>query len=1034
MCLIAVAILFASLGALGESCLGQTVEYNRDIRPILSNNCFFCHGFDAANRKSGLRLDFRQDALDYGAIDPGDAQSSLIVEVINSDDPGQVMPPADSAYALSAAQKDLIKRWVEQGAKYQEHWAYRKLARPSVPQSQKRTAIDAFLQRRWTSENVRPVGQADPRQVLRRLSFDLRGLPPTQEEVGRFIKDPSNDNFQAFVKKWTRSIEYAEHQGLVWLDLVRWADSSGMVSDEPIATGAYRKYVIEAFEKNMPFDQFTREQLAGDLLPSRNDQTLVASGYNRLVKTNSEAGVIEKEALHALKGEHVRALGTVWLGATTGCAECHDHKYDPITAKDYYSLAAFFDDLIEIGVYEPGDRRFPTHSLYVDPELRQQDDQLSAQINTLRNEIYSFATPEDALAKWEATTLERYKKATGRADWAWMPAELPSARIATGFYKQTAAGRLVTAQAGELAMHTASETMSGFTDTIRDSQDVIYVNVNLDGSDPPTAIGMLVVNGDYQRQGWLPEYFTTYFWGDEADAELFEKTVKDPQRIVHMGAMPKTGKQVRLTIERKKVIPSLHDQVGLGWIQIGGKVTWGDTGYNLTAKSAISATLAESTLRYWWQLPQNRDDRANKMKLVTMALGMAKQDRRQVHHDVIRFAFQESQQPEKVTQLRNLYRAVESLRVRAEATALVSRTGPLKETKLRDRGNFMDETGPVLEPAIPEFLGKLDTGNRASRIDLADWIASRDNPLTARVFVNRLWCQFYGRGLSETLEDAGNQGDWPSHPELLDWLAVEFIESGWDVRHMVELMVSSEAYQLSSTPTEILATSDPANRLHTRQSRQRLQAEEIRDTALAAAGLLQPTTTIPVKSFYPYQPRAYWIKSNKVMFGSRYQTWETNQGKSQYQRSLYTYWKRQSPHPSLLAFDTPTRQECTAERTTTNTPGQALALMNDPIFVEAARVLAESILSDGSRDSRESRVELLFNKTLQRQPTDKELAILTLTVNSFESYYAMNPTAAAALLGVGQYESSTELSASQHAAWTATCRMVLNLHEFITRS
>jgi hypothetical protein len=825
----AIAMAVVWLGVLfGSEATAQEVQYNRDVRPILSNNCFFCHGFDEGQREAGLRLDTLAGVEESGAVEPGDPDSSSLIDRIFSDDPDLVMPPSGSAYSLTDSQKNTLKRWIKQGANYEQHWAYKKLQRPDVQTTNAKHPIDVFLRRRWKSEKLQPVGNASPRQLIRRLSYDLRGLPPTSEEVRVFQADPSGANYRLLVEKWTRSIEYAEHQGLIWLDLVRWADSTGMVSDEPIATGAYRAYVIEAFRDNMPFDQFTREQLAGDLLPEVNDRTLVASGYNRLVKTNSEAGVIEKEALHALKGEH------------------------------------------------------------------------------------------------------------------------------------------------------------------------------------------------------------------EAYTNQFQTTVENPARAVRVGDLPALGEKVRLVLKEKILKKSPHDPVGIAWMQIGGRVTWGNTGFNLTTKNAFAARLAESTNRYFWHLPWNRDDREHRMKLMVDSLKKPEGQRRRVHQDVIRFAFQESRQLDVVGLLRSQYQRLETVRQQAVDEALVSKVGPLKETKLRLRGNFMDDSGDRLNPAVLGFLDPSASngdgkGGRSSRLDLANWLVDRINPLTARVFVNRLWFQFYGRGISETLEDAGNQGDWPSHPYLLDWLAVEFIESGWDVRHIVELMVTSDAYRLSSIPSPALSKSDPTNRFHARQGRSRLTAEEIRDSALRVAGLLKRTTEIPTRSFFSYQPKAYWAKSNKVMFGSRHMLWDTNRGESQYQRSLYTYWKRQNPHPSMLAFDAPTRQECTAKRPTTNTPGQALALLNDPIFVEAARALAESVLVDSAATTPEDRISLVFQKTLQRDATGEELQLVKDSLASFTEHFQNDPGAAKALLEVGQKKSVT-LSPVEFAAWTATCRMIVNLHEFITRS
>jgi hypothetical protein len=434
--------------------------------------------------------------------------------------------------------------------------------------------------------------------------------------------------------------------------------------------------------------------------------------------------------------------------------------------------------------------------------------------------------------------------------------------------------------------------------------------------------------------------------------------------------------------------------------------------------------LAESTFRYFWELPLNRDDRKDFPTLLITSLKKSPAARRPIHQTVIDMAFREHQNPELTTQLNNLYREIYLHRQGATET-LVSKESTPKKTHILKRGNFMDESGPVARPAIPEAFGKLDSPN-PTRLDLANWIISKNNPLTARVFVNRLWHQFHGRGLSETLEDSGNQGDWPSHVDLLDWMAAEFQED-WDIRKMIRLLVTSEAYQLSSIPGSLLAQNDPTNRLHARQSRHRHTAEEIRDSALLAANLLKLTTEIPSTSFFPYQPESYWAKSNKVMFGSRYQIWETNPGQEQYQRSLYTFWKRQNHHPALLALDAPTRQECTARRAITNTPAQALALLNDPQFVEAARGLAARIID------KEDPIAHLFHLALQRDPSTAEAAEIEALHEKLLSEFKANPGAAKSLLAIGQSPPGTHDSIN-HAAWTATARIVLNLHEFLTRS
>lgn len=1053
------ALLLGTLIAMGVSvglCAekhspeSQQVLFNRDVRPILSENCYFCHGPDKDNRHGELQLDTFEGATadrgGYAAIVPGKAKHSELIARIFSDDPDLKMPPSDSVYSLTDKQKELLRRWIEQGAEYQEHWAFRRLERPPVEgDAEGSAAIDAFLTRRWRSEGAQPVAEAKPRELIRRLSYDLRGLPPTFEEVQVFEADPSEAAFQALLERWMDSLEYAEHQAVQWLDLVRWADSSGMVSDEPIASGAYRAYVINAIRENMPFDQFTIEQLAGDLLPAPTDDQLIASGYNRIVKTNCEAGVIDKEALYALKGEHVRAVGTVWLGLTTGCAECHDHKYDPLTAKDYYSLAAFFDDLVETGVYTPGDRRVPLHYVYENKKNRQLDEQLEHRAAKLVERIYHptgelAAKLDVSQSDWEAEIRAKLANTKQQADFKWIPAVPHAPRQMGGEFNTTSwqgrTARVVASNSSVWKRHYIAESMTGYSR--RDfpgKQGAFYTEVYLDPENPPEHLAIQILHGAYGRMGWKADYDETYYWGPQ-DKTLFEKPQDwvNPTRLVHLGELPKTGGWVRLRIPKSKFVQANdHECVGMAWAQRGGRVAWGESGWEVRADKVTELRLGETMIRRWREKPIYRMDFEKRMSLPKQALKTPAAKRDDLQKKIVQAVYYEQSQPELMEQLRKVENQLYALR-RESMPVLVSKAGEPKETRLVNRGNFMDTTGPIVGPAVPEFLGSVgEDGKRPTRLDLANWLVSEENPLTPRVFVNRLWKQFYGRGISETLEDSGGQGDWPSHPELLDWLAAEFIESGWDRNHMVRLLVSAKAYRLSSKPSPDLAQRDPTNRWHARQSRHRHTAEEIRDSALQAAGLLQMTDDIPIESFYPYQPKKYWEVSSKIMWGSRDMIWETSAKASQYQRTLYTYWKRQNIHPALLAFDAPTRQECTARRNRTNTPGQALTLLNDPQFVEAARALAERTLQAEAADDVE-RLRLAFEWTLQREPKQEELALLVDLLSEQREHYESHPEAAKRLLEMGQNEPHDSIQAAEQAAWTIVSRGLLNLHEFITRS
>ncbi|KAA5545399.1 DUF1553 domain-containing protein [Roseiconus nitratireducens] len=1036
----------SSVLAVAES----AIEFNRDVRPILSKNCFYCHGFDQANRKAGLRLDTLAGATEdlggYQAVVPGDPEASEIVLRIRSEDPDQIMPPPHTEQTLSEQEREIIEQWIAGGAQYEEHWAWRPLVRPEVPDgSAGADAIDAFLRAGWEKQAAEPVAEATPRTLMRRLSLDLRGLPPTIDEVRAFEADPSKEHFVRIRDRWMGELAFAEHQAVRWLDLVRWADTSGFVSDEPIASGAYRAWVIRAIAENMPFDQFSMAQLAGDLLPDASDDDLIASGYNRIVNTNCEAGAIELEQLYKLKGEHVRALGTVWLGMTTGCAECHDHKFDPLSAKDYYSLAAFFDDLVEAGVYTPGDRREPLHYVHDDANASRRDRQLRAKISRLGKEIETASI--EGMEAWREQVVQELNDTESRRDFVWAPVQLPAPRITEGQYETVAVddqfARLTRAEDGQFNRHHAAEFMTGYVneggETTDAEQDAWFVNVWIDPEDRPEMLGLQISHGDYGRLGWRSANYETYYWGKDTSDTLDQAHAwSDPERVVRVGDLPNESGWVRLEVPLKRRIKPVSGQsfeaVGMAWLQTGGTVAWGDSGLNLRNDKVTSLELGETAIRLWWENPVNRQTYERRMSLVPKAVRKAPEERDATEKQLAELAFLQHSQSERMARLRRMESELFVMRSRATPVLVSRQTEDPKTTRLLHRGDYSDKSGPVLDAALPGFLvGEDRSETELNRLDLAEWLFADDNPIAARVFVNRLWHQFYGRGISETLEDAGTQGDWPSHIDLLDWLACEFRDSGWDRNHMVRLLTSAKAYRLSSIPTADLAERDPGNRWHARQGRYRIHAEAIRDAALRAAGILKMTDQVPTHSFFPYQPDPYWTRSDKVMFGSRHMDWETSSDRNQYHRSLYTFWKRQNIHPTMLAFDAPTRQECTAQRNITNTPGQALALLNDPIFVEAARVFASRIC-DEQVDSDQSRIKRVYEIALQRQPTTSERDVLLNLLRSQREHYRQHSGEAKQLLQIGQLDPASDESAVELAAWTAVTRAVLNTHEFLNRS
>ncbi len=840
------------------------VDFNRDIRPVLSDNCFACHGPDANKLKAGLRLDLGEVAtrpLKSGAtaIVPGKPAASELVRRIYATDPDDLMPPADSHKTLTAAQKELLKRWIAEGAEYRGHWAYEPPRKAAVPEGQ--NPIDFLVQTRLQEPGLKPSREADPHTLARRLHFDLVGLPPKPEEVAAFESERSPAAYARMVDQLLASPRYGERMAIGWLDVVRFADTIGYHSDNPRNIWPYRDYVIRSFNQNLPFDRFTREQLAGDLLPNPTVEQKVGSGFNRLLLTTEEGGAQPKDYESRALTDRVRAVGTVWLGLTVGCAQCHDHKFDPITTRDFYSLGAIFADVKEAAVGRREEGMFVPNEAQARELARHEQE-----VSRLQRE-FDGPHPEltQAFADWEKTQM------TARA-----------------------------AQAKPIAP-AADQTKPA------DEADV----------------------------------------DDRVEAVELAKEVKPPAK------------------ELARLL----------------KVPAGD---------------------------------------------------RDAKHRAELFAHFKEQSP-ALADLRKPLAAARKSQTDFEATVprtlITDRAGELRTVRILPRGDWMNETGEVVGPALPAFLVKTAGQSPAgppNRLDLANWLVARDHPLTARVVVNRLWKQFFGTGLSKVLDDFGAQGEVPPNQPLLDWLACEFMDRGWDVKHIVRLMVTSATYRQTSIPTRELLERDPENRLLARQDRWRLDAELVRDNALSLAGLLDPTIGGP--SAMPYQPVGYWENLN---FPTR--TYAASEGASQYRRGLYTWWQRSFLHPSLVAFDAPSREECAADRSRSNIPQQALALLHDPTYVEAAREFAVRILREGDGDE-SARITWAWRQALARTPQPREIATLRTLLEKHRAQYRDDPAAAGAYLNVGNTKPPADLNATELAAWTNVARALLNLHETITRS
>lgn len=797
------AVMVTSAGANAT----EPLRFNRDIRPILAENCYQCHGPDKAARKSGLRLDDREHALNPGesgavAIVPGRPESSELVRRIFAADAAELMPPAESHKSLTATQKELLKEWISQGASYEKHWSFLPPVRaplPNVKQSDwPRTAIDYFILARLEQEGLAPSAAADYATLLRRLTLDLTGLPPLPAEVDQFEREMSqagaddaktgsrdgNDRIYAkWVDKLLDSPHYGERMAIDWLDAARYADSNGYQVDRDRELYAYRDWVISAFNANMPFDQFTIEQIAGDLLPNPSFSQKVATGFHRNHMLNEEGGIIAEEFLAEYCCDRVETTAAVWLGQTFTCTRCHDHKYDPFSQRDYYGLYAYFHNINEqgIGDYGKGIRR------NAPPFLKLSAPEIEAQLAPLEKE--------------------------------------------------------------------------------RD--------------------------------------------------------------------------------ELNKQLVAISDK-------------------NSTEHKSLSDQIAATTKK------------------------------------------------------------IDELDGQIPTTLIMEELPEPRKTYILIRGAY-DKKGDEVTAATPQVLPPMPADWPKNRLGLARWLVSPENPLPARVIVSRLWQSRFGAGLVRTSEDFGTQGEPPTHPELLDWLAIEFQRTGWDVKAMLRLMVTSSTYRQSSKLTAALRERDPENRLLARGPRFRLQSEFLRDQALAASGLLARKIGGP--SVKPYHPPGLY---EQVVSGSGTNTWVVGQGDEIFRRSMYTYWKRSVPHPAMLLFDAPFRETCALRRPRTNTALQALNLMNDPTYVEAARALAERMKRDGG-NSTNDRITTGFRLVLARKPNDEELSILTAAFERSQKAFASDPAGAAELLKIGTIPADPKQPAADLAAWTVVAMTIFNLDEAVTR-
>lgn len=1011
------SLLPGRLSIAAELVVPQNVQFNRDVRPILADNCFACHGPDRNKREADLRLDIEEGVFARAGepvIRRGDPSASELLRRVRSEDPDERMPPPHTGKRLTEYQISVLERWIAQGATWQDHWSFIPPVRPAVPPVQDVSwiinPIDAFILSRLEQQGFGPAPEADRRTLIRRLYFDLLGFPPSPKEVEAFVNDSRPQAYEELVDRLLASQHYGERMAVYWLDVVRYADTAGYHSDNHRDIYPYRDYVIDAFNRNKPFDQFTIEQLAGDLLPNASREQRIASGYNRLLQTTEEGGAQPKEYAAKYAADRVRNTSVIWLGITMGCCECHDHKYDSFTMRDFYSMEAFFADIQEKAVGRQDQTAVPT------PE---QEAKLTELERLLSQAKAAFTTVDPVRHErqqvWEREQLQRLARAAEQ----WQPVRPDRLAGANGtqFAILDDLSILTSGPNPEKETYqlewsvTEPSRLTGIRLEALTHESLANKSLSrANGNFVLTEIELQVLTngGDSKNVRWKAA-IADYAQEDFPVALAIDGKADTGWAVDgHTKAEPRTA--VFITQEPLEVPAGATLRLRL-------RHESAYAGHNIGRLRVSTTNWDEPSLDGLGNLPAE----------VAEILRRPEAERTAEQQKVLRDHYRASA-PEWAAErqaIAQLEKQIADLRATFPLT-LVTTAGQPRTIRILPRGNWLDDSGEVVQPDVPAKLNRLEIGQRrGTRLDFARWLVAPENPLTARVFVNRLWMLCFGHGLVRTPEDFGTQGDWPTHPELLDWLAVEFRESGWNIKHIHKLMVMSRTYRLSSQADAALMAADPQNRLLARQNRFRLDAEFVRDTALKIAGILSPRLGGP--SVKPYQPAGYWANLN---FPKR--EWENDRGENLYRRGLYTYWCRTFLHPALLALDAPSREECTAMRPRSNTPLQALVLLNDPQFVEAARMFAVRILREGGSDE-DQRIRFAFLAALQRPPRPEEQQAVRQLWLEHRRQFAADPTAASELLKVGAMPSPTDLPQDELAAWTSVARVLLNLHETITR-
>src|SRR5262245_25838455 len=1004
-------LLVAAFDSLAWSAEPARVNFSRDVLPILSENCFVCHGPDPNNRKADLRLDTKEGALRTKdpIIVPGKSGESELILRVTSDDDEERMPPPKSNRQITPAQIDLLKRWIEEGAVWGKHWAYESPQRPPVPVVKNAgwpiNPIDRFVLARLEQEGLSPSPVAAKETLIRRVTLDLTGLPPTPEEIDAFLRNESVQAYETLVDRLLKSPHYGERMAWEWLDAARYADTNGYQGDPTRSMWFWRDWVIDALNKNMPFDQFTVEQLAGDLLPGPTRSQLIATGFHRNHMINGEGGRIAEESRVDYVQDRVETTGTVWMGLTFNCCRCHDHKFDPFTQREYYQLSAYFNSIDESGGTDAYPQAQPVLSMPT-PEQEKRIAELKMQeaaINKERSDLEQKLLQSQP--EWEKSVTGDGGK-PAQAEWiALAPDELMSeggatlakasdnAILASGPNPAkdsfTVAGKIKAAPITGLrleALPDPSFVNSGPGRADNGNFVLTEMIAVVDGKPVP----LTAVSADFEQQGWP---LAAAVDGNAESGWAVSPEFGKPHTAIFELKAPAEGGEGDRPVSIRLEFRSPHVSHVLGKFRI-----------SVTGSPASTFRIIPEKIQKIAALVAGQRNDAQKKELAEFFLnGRPEWDIAKRKSDNIRQVREQAE--------------------REPAKTMILRDRPQpRETFILIRGAY-DKYGDKVAHGVPAVLPPLPADAAANRLALARWIVSPDNPLTARVTVNRIWQLFFGTGLVKTVEDFGVQGEKPSHPELLDWLAREFIESGWDVKHLHKLIVTSATYRQSSKVSPAQLERDPENRLLSRGPRYRLPSWMIRDQALAASGLL--ADKIGGKPVLGYQPPGIW---EEATFGQiRY---NQEHGEALYRRSLYTFWRR-IVGPTMF-FDVANRQTCTIRIARTNTPLHALVTLNDVTYVEAARALAQRVLVGPAHDDA-GRITEAFRRLTAREPKPTEVQILSRRLDSLRKFYTTDEAAAKKLIATGESPADPKLAPAELAAWTSLATVLLNLDETISK-